>query len=596
MRHTTFIPFKIGFPSPKCWALFALLVSSRIATADAAKAAIAPPQPDLAKSDSHAEISGAEPKSPATDAFRSAVPTKTPSSGGIVAPKKGIPQSVAGKTNLVRPSAEDSRSNRPGGATNLLSSKKGGGSDSERPSTKTNSSATEPKDADAISLLNSEPLPAEIQNKLSPHVVPSKSVTNGPVTKLPPKPPELTEGELRHPIPAELAESGNVLLPPASDLAAAQMKYFRGLINTARDLRKKHQPALAEDMLIQILSDDAPEAAQRDALYELGMAVLDRRDLPRTQQILAQFARKYPSDPMTAEVLLRQGLLYRDMGAPSLAISKFYAVMSTALNLNGEQVEHYQRVVLLAQTEIADTYSLQGKYEDAADFYRRVLKLENPNLNEPLIRFKLIKCYDVLKNSDKLVAEGQRFVERFPDDPQIPEVRFILASVFKSSNRRREAIEQTMALLQAEKTKSDKAPEIWAYWQQRTGNDIGSQLYSEGDYLSALQVYRCLAGLNKDPGWEVPANYQIGLVLERLGQPEKAGEIYQAILSREKEVPEKSLTPNLKLVFEMCRWRKEQLVWESSALRATREIANATVLPPVTAPNESAVAAAARQK
>ncbi|HTI72752.1 MAG TPA: tetratricopeptide repeat protein [Candidatus Limnocylindria bacterium] len=449
---------------------------------------------------------------------------------------------------------------------------------------------------DALSLTDNEPFPPEVQKKLVP---PSNRLvaTNAPTpTKLPPKPAELTESELRHPLPAELAASGNVKLPAMSDTLAAQLKYFKGLVNSARDLRKKHQSALAEEMLVQILSDDAPEEIQRDALYELGLSVLDSRDLPRTQQLLAQFARKYPSDPLTAEVLLRQGLLYREMGAPALAISKFYAVMSTALNLKDDQVDHYQRVVLLAQTEIADTYYLQGHFEDAADFYRRVLKLESPNLNEALIRFKLAKCFDVLKQGDKMVAEGLRFIERFPDDTNVPEIRFMLASTLKTLNRRRESIEQTMALLQAEKTRSDKAPDVWAYWQQRTGNDIGNQLYAEGDYLSALQIYRCLSNLSKDPGWEVPAWYQIALVLERLGQPEKASEMYQQILAREKDIQTKDLTPNLKLLFEMSHWRKDQLAWESSALRATREIANASPLVPVPVPAGSAVAAAGQPK
>ncbi len=331
-------------------------------------------------------------------------------------------------------------------------------------------------------------------------------------------------------------------------------------------------------MLLQILGDNAPEATQRDALYELGLVVLESKDLPRTQQVLAQFAHKYPSDPLTAEVLLRQGLLYRDMGAPSMAIAKFYAVMSAALTLNGEQMEHYRRVVLLAQTEIADTYYLQGKYSEAADFYRRVLKLNDANLNEALIRYKLVKSLDFLKLTDKMIPEALAFVEKFPIDPQLPEVRFLLAAAYKAIGKRREALEQTMALLLAEKSKSGTAPETWAYWQLRAGNEIGNQLYMEGDYISALQVYRNLANLSDSPVWLVPVWYQTALVLERLGQPEKAIETYDKILSREKEIAPNDMTPNLKLVFEMSRWRKDQLAWEGSTVRATREIAGSSVL------------------
>jgi tetratricopeptide (TPR) repeat protein len=379
------------------------------------------------------------------------------------------------------------------------------------------------------------------------------------------------------PMPAELVGSGNVKFPNGPVAVDQQVKYLKGLLESARQLRKQHSLPLAEDMLLQILGD-APEEIQRDALYELGMTVLEMKDLPRTQQILAQFAHKYPSDPMTAEVLLRQGLLYRDMGAPSMAIAKFYAVMSTALTLTGGQMEHYQRVVLLAQTEIADTYYLQGKYAEAADFYRRVLKLNDSNLNEPLVRYKLIKSFDFLKQPDKMISEGLAFAEHFPDDPQLPEVRFLLASAFKSIGKRREALEQTMALLLAEKSKSVKAPEAWAYWQLRTGNDIGNQLYSEGDFISALQVYRNLSNLSASAVWQVPVWYQTALVLERLGQPEKALETYDQILGREKEIEPKDMTPNLKIVFEMSRWRKDQLAWESATVRTTREIAGGSVL------------------
>ena len=51
-----------------------------------------------------------------------------------------------------------------------------------------------------------------------------------------------------------------------------------------------------------------------------------------------------------------------------MALAKFYAVMTGSLKLKFGSLEYYQRLVLQAQTEIADTYYLQGKYLDADGF------------------------------------------------------------------------------------------------------------------------------------------------------------------------------------------------------------------------------------
>ena len=57
------------------------------------------------------------------------------------------------------------------------------------------------------------------------------------------------------------------------------------------------------------------------------------------------------------------------MGVPELALSKFYAVMSTCLNLKLDEMEYYQKLVLRAKAEIAETYYLQGKFEEATDYF-----------------------------------------------------------------------------------------------------------------------------------------------------------------------------------------------------------------------------------
>jgi len=62
----------------------------------------------------------------------------------------------------------------------------------------------------------------------------------------------------------------------------------------------------------------------------------------------------------------------------------------------------------------------------------------------------------------------------------------------------------------------------------------------------------------------VPVLYQIGLLYERLQQPQKAADTYQEILARQKELGTNS-SPGLKTVMDMARWRSEFLNWQNSA-------------------------------
>ena len=109
---------------------------------------------------------------------------------------------------------------------------------------------------------------------------------------------------------------------------------------------------------------------------------------------------------------------------------------------------------------------------------------------------------------------------------------------------------------QAETVKTN--PENWIYWQQRAGNDIANQLYLEGDYLNALELYNHLAALNQAPAWQVPIWYQVALIYERLSQPKKAAEKFAEIVAKEKDL---ETAPSVKTVIDMARWRKEQIDW-----------------------------------
>lgn len=352
---------------------------------------------------------------------------------------------------------------------------------------------------------------------------------------------------------------------PAEAMSPNELaEHFRTQLELARHYRHIRMPHEAEPLLIELLSTNSPESLKQQALLELAMAAKDSGELPRAQQIYAQYLSRWPNDLLVPEILLRQGQVFRDMGLYNLALAKFYAVMTSSLVLKNDKLEYYQRLVLSAQTEIAETHFQLGKYSEAADFFSRLIKQANPALNRAGAQYRLIDCLSALDRSNEVLAQCQDFLAHYPDAAELPEVRFRLALALKHLDRNGEALQQVLTLLQEQKQRTKEHPELWAYWQQQAGNEIGNQLYREGDYVRALSVYLALAQLDPQPAWQLPVGYQVGLTFERLAQPDKALQSYQAILQHESELGTNA-SPGTKAIFEMARWRADFVQWQAKA-------------------------------
>jgi len=332
-------------------------------------------------------------------------------------------------------------------------------------------------------------------------------------------------------------------------------------LDLAREQRREKNYAAASQILSSVMSSNVPTEMKRICLFELALVAQDENKLVKAQQIFSQYVHIYNNDPSLPEVLLRQGLIYRQMGVNSLAISKFYTVMASALKLKLENIDYYKKLVLQAQVEIADTYYLDGNYDDSSDLYNRLLKSNSPELDRERIHFKLVRSLSFKTNVVEMISKGQSFLEIYPDSPDVPEVRFILSTVLKRIGRNQDAMKQVLLLLDSQQGRADKNPAVWIYWQQRAGNEIASQLYKEGDFMNALRIYLNLATLDKSPEWQLPVWYQTGLVYEQLMQQQKAVELYGKILERKSELAKKVITPGMESLLEMTQWRKDYLQW-----------------------------------
>lgn len=347
---------------------------------------------------------------------------------------------------------------------------------------------------------------------------------------------------------------------------------LRAKLDLVRTLRFQKSYELAEKQAGDLTSEENPPEIRRLAMLELAYVAQDSGALSKAQLVLGEYVRRHPKDPSLPEVCLRQGLIYRQMGAHQQALAKFYQVMNHALSLKLDRFDYYQALVAKAQTEIADTFFLQGKYAESVEYFTRLLKLEAKSLDRATCHFKLVRSLAAMHAHDRLVGQAQSFVQLYPDNSDVAETRFLLADSLKKLGRNREAMQQVMFLLEAQQKQSGNHPELWAYWQQRTGNEIANELYKEGDYLSALEIYMGLAKVNTAATWQLPVWYQIGLVYERLKQPAKATEMYDAILKRQTEVRTDSPSQAMLALLDMAQWRRNHIQWSDRANDAVEKL------------------------
>ncbi|HYE32396.1 MAG TPA: tetratricopeptide repeat protein [Methylomirabilota bacterium] len=350
--------------------------------------------------------------------------------------------------------------------------------------------------------------------------------------------------------------------------AIEEVDPIRSRLELARRMTKDGKHDVAEKVYIGLLKQKLSEKERRDIYMEMAEALAEASQHAKAQQVYGEFARRFPNDPKLPEVLLRQGYLYRDMGLNQMALAKFYSVISTSLNLTGEELGSYQKTVVRAKTEIAETYYLSDKYKDAAQFFTRVLKLDGPIIDRAKILFRLMKCHSALGEWDQAIASARSYLTIASESGDAPEVRYFLAEALKKLNRNSEALEEVMGLLQKQQKESLANPEKWIYWQQRTGRDIANQLAKEGDFTSALQIYLQLVQLDSSPEWQLPIFYQVGLVYESLKQPAAATEMFDKILEGAAAVKADSpAAVSVAEVVKMAKWRKNFIEWEGKTAR-----------------------------
>lgn len=358
--------------------------------------------------------------------------------------------------------------------------------------------------------------------------------------------------------------------PPRPPTPQSVLNEIAAYSRLARQAADQGKWPLTEHFLERMVDLPATDEEKKGALLEIAKTYELHESYGKAIAIYEKIDSLCPGDADRGDRMLDLGRLYRKIGANELAIARFYNVLNSSLTANTRQVGASRLLTQRAQAEIADTHFAMGDYAKARRFYELLSRLDLPAEERARVQFKLAHTLYLLGEVALSGAATQQFLGDFPEDPEAPESRYILALSLRALEKPKEAYEQIIALLKEQPDRKKKAPDQWLFWQKKAGNEFANDLYQKGEFLSALNIYQNLATLSDAPDWQWPVVYQMGLCFEKLRIERRAAEAYKYIIDESKK-PERKLTelPDvLRTLVEMAQWRGEQLVWKDST--ATR--------------------------
>lgn len=342
----------------------------------------------------------------------------------------------------------------------------------------------------------------------------------------------------------------------------------RGLLKLGASLTDRADPDFeaAEIAFRQVLNSAEAEVSDiKAALLSMGHMYRKHGDLTKAAAIYERYLADFPGDERAPDALLDLGRTLRDMGAYKLAIARFYSVMYATLKLPGDDFERYQVLAKTAQFEIAETHFAAGEYDKANAFYTKFRLLDVAPADRARAQFKAACALKLDGRNENAITAMRAFIEQWPDDENIPEARYWLATTLHELRRTQEALAVALDLLRAEKSKVAMAPKRWAYWQRRTGNQLANEFYESGDIVNAHAIYSSLLELSPEMSWRLPITYQLGLCYERLGISDLARSSYASVVEFAGPKPAAEFAE----LAQMAAWRIQHLDWRE---RITRDV------------------------
>jgi tetratricopeptide (TPR) repeat protein len=352
---------------------------------------------------------------------------------------------------------------------------------------------------------------------------------------------------------------------PPKEQKAATPEEVASLVRIGQAKIEQGDYVSSELAFRQVLAEKATPEQDHAALMGLARTYRKKTEFTKAAAVYETLIKQIPDDPLLPIVYLELGRTLRALGAYKSAITRFYSVINSTLKLPDDNADNYRQLARTAQFEIAETYFQSGDYEQANRFFSRLKLLDLAPEDRARAHFKSVYALTLAGDHEKAVTGFRAYLDQNPNDENVPEARYLLATSLRQLGRYNESLAVALELLRAEKKYVQSDPRRWTYWQRKTGNQLANQFYEQGDFGSALVIYQNLAAISPEPAWRLPVVYQIGLCSERLRLFDRARECYQTIIDNAKSsAADGAHRQELVDLFEMADWRLKHLVWEQT--------------------------------
>ena len=279
----------------------------------------------------------------------------------------------------------------------------------------------------------------------------------------------------------------------------------------SKDLAETQNSEDAKAVIREVLGLDASPSVKTDfrkaALLQLASHSEQKRDYEEAQKYLSEYLRRYSDDALIPVVLLRQGDLFRKMGAYDLERQKYYDVIKSAPKVKLDDrfdLNYVKRIAFIARSQIADSfyeeagklprYRARDKYVSASEMYARLTSAEQAD--KRVMSLKYIRSLYKQGDHHAVVREGSSYFRNFENGPETDEdeVRYL---VLDSSRRGPDATQDYLPEYRDwfGSPLGHGGDEAALKWRLKAARDLAGELFNKGKYADSLTFYRTLADL-----------------------------------------------------------------------------------------------------
>jgi TolA-binding protein len=251
--------------------------------------------------------------------------------------------------------------------------------------------------------------------------------------------------------------------------------------------------------------------------YERGMYFLRKDDYVSAKRHFDNVIQKYPTTRFVPNAAYGNARIAELTNKSADAVKLYEGIL---LRYSGESIAPRVRLSL------GNLYYAQEQWDPAARQYKAILDSESraPDL-VPFAMNNLIMAYKQLSMFDGALELTRKYIERFPDDPELMTKRVDIGVLYQRLGYYDQSVVHLQSLLEG--ADADLEAEVRYY--------IGEAYFYKGDYQQAILEFLKVPYLvtkKTKADWAATSYYMAGQAYEKMSKFEQAITMYRQIISR----------------------------------------------------------------